>query len=304
MRILRELIHCDEPTAVALGFFDGVHLGHRQVLESAVKYKSEGLVPTAFIFSRTPKQNDRGRQLLTFDEKIKRFEMLGIEQLYVIDFESMRDTSPEDFVEKILSGVFNARRVFCGFNYHFGAGGSGDTAALKRLCGESGITASVSEPVEVDGAPVSSSRIRALLQDGDVATANRLLGYEYGYSGEVVEGNHLGAAMQTPTINLEIPGDIMLLRFGVYASLVNAGGKVYPGVTNIGVKPTVADDNAPNCETWMLGYDGGELYGERVEVRLIGFIRAEKRFPSMLELERAIKSNAETALKMIKRYSF
>lgn len=300
MRILYDLIPSEAETAVALGFFDGVHRGHRAVLSDAVACKKDGLVPAAFTFRHTPKPRDRNMQLLTFERKIELLEDIGIELLYVIDFDKVRRKSPEQFVREILSGVFNARRVFCGFNYRFGVSGGGNTDDLVRLCRAENILATVCAPVTVDGMLASSTEIRGLLRDGDVRRANRLLGYEFGIRGVTVEGNHLGSAMETPTVNLMIPHELVLPRFGVYASRVSFDGKSYIGVTNIGVKPTVGDSNAPNCETWMPEYEGGKLYGKEVEVRLVGFIRPEKRFESLTELEKAIKNDGGLALRMMK----
>lgn len=300
MQIFRTLSPYPANTAVALGYFDGVHLGHRAVLNEAVRCKSEGLVPTAFTFSSTPKPEDKRAQISTYDEKIELLEKVGIEVLYIIDFELLRDKSPEQFVSEIISGVFNAKKVFCGFNYRFGKLGAGDTEDLTRLCAEHGITACVCAPVEKNGVVVSSTEIRRLLQCGDVENANALLGYDFDIKNEVVEGNHLGTAMDTPTINLTFKKNIILPKFGVYASVVTVDGTKYAGVTNIGVKPTVSNGNAPNCETWLPLYNGGKLYGKTVEVRLKKFIRPEQKFDSIDELQAAIKRDGKTAVEITK----
>lgn len=299
MRIMRELIPCGDETAVALGFFDGVHRGHRAVLADAVDCKRQGLVPAVFTFSHTPKPGDRNMQLSTFERKARLFEELGIELLYVIDFNDIRSKTPEQFVSQILKEKLNAKRAFCGFNYRFGLNGSGDTSDLISLCKAQGILATVCAPVTVGGLLASSTEIRALLKKGDIRLANRLLGYEYTISGRAVRGNHIGSEMSTPTINLTIAHELALPKFGVYASVASFDGKSYTGVTNIGVKPTVGDYNAPNCETWMPRFEGGELYDKQVEVRLIGFIRPEKRFENLAELEKAIKQDGNLALRMI-----
>ncbi len=302
MRILYDLTRSDKPTAVALGFFDGLHRGHKVVLGDAVACKPLGLLPTAFTFSRTPKPGDRNMQLLTFERKVKLLEETGIELLYVIDFETIRNKTPKQFVDEVLFGVFNAKRVFCGFNYRFGVRGSGDTSDLMKLCAERNIYATVCAPVTVGGKLASSTQIRKLLKNGDVREANRLLGYEFEISGKSVEGNRIGSSMETPTINLQIPHELVLPKFGVYASRVSFDGLSFAGVTNIGVKPTIGDYNAPNCETWMPNYHGGDLYGKHVSVRLLGFIREEKRFESIKELERAIKRDGQLALQMMGEY--
>ncbi len=299
MRIYTELIKSEQPTAVALGFFDGVHLGHRAVLSAAVSCKSEGLVPAAFTFSSTPKSRDNGAQLTTPLQKAELLEKLGIEILYVIDFEIIRDKTPEQFVREILAGIFGAKKVFCGFNYHFGRGGTGDRDMLKGLCSACGIEAKVLEPVKVDGKIASSTEIRNALRSGDIALANKLLGYDFTIRSEVVEGKHLGTAMDTPTVNLCFEEGLIVPRYGVYASLVTFDGRTFPGVTNIGVKPTVSDSDRPNCETWLMLFEGGDLYGKTVEVRLKAFIRPEQKFSGTYELRAAIKRDGETALGLL-----
>ena len=127
MRVFRDLTPSDKKTAAALGYFDGIHLGHKAVLNLALEAKGRGLVPTAFTFSSTPKSKDKNSQLLTYDEKVAMLENLGIEILYILDFEKLKDKSPESFVREIIKKVFNAGEVFCAFNYHFVKLGKGDT---------------------------------------------------------------------------------------------------------------------------------------------------------------------------------
>ncbi len=302
MQIFRDLSPYSSDTAVALGYFDGVHLGHRAVLGEAVRCKSEGLVPTAFTFSSTPKSEDANSQLTTYGEKIALLEKIGIEVLYILDFELVKDKSPEQFVREIINGVFRARKVFCGFNYRFGKHGAGGTNDLIRLCTNFGITAGVCAPVKKNGVVVSSTEIRRKLKNGDVEDANTLLGYDFGLKSKVIEGNHIGSSMDTPTINLTFDESIILPKFGVYASIVTVDGKRHAGVTNIGIKPTVSEGNAPNCETWLPLWGGGDLYGKTVDVRLKKFIRPEQKFSSLGELKSAIKRDGKTAVEITNEF--
>ena len=300
MRVYRELMPCGYPTAVALGYFDGLHLGHQAVIEAAVACKAEGLSPTVFTFEKTPKHGTEHAQLLPFNEKVKLLEKMGVEILYVIDFYRIKNLIPEEFVGDVLKRVFSAKKVFCGYSYHFGKHGAGTSADLDEICDAFGIEATVIPPVSVGGELVSSTKIRDCLRSGDIGRANKMLGYKFGYVNRSVEGNHIGTAMGTPTINLPLGEDLLLPKFGVYASEVTIEGKAYTGVTNIGVRPTVSSENKPNCETWLPDYCGGELYGKRVEVRLAEFIRPEKKFQSLAELEEAIKQDGKTAVDKIK----
>ncbi len=300
MLIFRELTEAPRSTAVALGFFDGVHLGHQSVIRAAVACKSQGLAPTVFTFSSTPKKGTEQSQLTGFDEKARIFEQLGVEILYIIDFNSVKNKTPEEFVSEVIKNVFRAKKVFCGYNYHFGKNGTATSDDLIRLCGEHGIEAEAKKPVKLGSQCVSSTKIREYLKDGKIIEANRMLGYDFGIASESVEGRHLGTAMNTPTINLNFESNRLIPRYGVYASVVIIGGEKYIGVTNIGVKPTVSDKGIPNCETWMPLYKGGELYGKRVEVKLREFLRPEKKFKSLAELQQSIRNDGETAVRILK----
>ena len=301
MRVLRDLTPSDKKTAVALGYFDGIHLGHKAVIGKAVDAKKSGLVPAAFTFSSTPKSKDKNSQLLTYNEKLGIFENLGIEILYILDFEKLKDYSPEDFVKKIISEVFNAGEVFCGFNYRFGKTGAGSTDELKKLCNKENIKVGICNPVELDGDLVCSTEIRNALKNGDIKKANRFLGYDFGLKSEVLKGNNIGSKIDTPTINQKFENGIILPKFGVYASIVTIENERYTGVTNIGVKPTVGSRNLPNCETWMPEYKGDNLYGKTVDVRLKEFIRPERKFNSLDELKAEIINNGKTAIKLLSK---
>ncbi len=299
MRVFRDLTPSDKKTAAALGYFDGIHLGHKAVLNLALEAKSRGLVPTAFTFSSTPKSKDKNSQLLTYDEKVAMLENLGIEILYILDFEKLKDKSPESFVREIIKKVFNAGEVFCGFNYHFGKLGKGDTDTLKKLCKEENIGVRICNPVKLGDTVVCSTEIRNALKKGDIKKANALLGYDFGLKSTSVKGNHIGSKMNTPTINLRFADGIILPKFGVYASKVTIDDTEYIGVTNIGIKPTVGDRNLPNCETWLPEYSGGDLYGKTIDVRLKEFIRPEKKFDNLDELKKEIQNNGKTAVEIL-----
>ncbi len=298
MRIFRSPEKSTDPTAVALGFFDGVHLGHRAVIGAAAKCRAEGLCPAVFTFSSPPRSKKDAEQLTDFDEKLILFEKLGIERVYALDFEEIKNKTPEEFVIEIVKGAFNAQKVFCGFNFLFGCRGAGNTRTLKAIGERIGIEIGVVEPVLVDGEVVSSTRIRSLLREGEIEKANVLLGHDFGLRAKAVEGRHIGTLMDTPTINLEFGKGRALPKFGVYGSVVTFDGEKYAGVTNIGVRPTVGDNNAPNCETFIPGYKGGALYGREIDVRLKSFIRPERKFSSLDELKSAIQSDAEKAYQL------
>lgn len=301
MRVFRDLTFSDKKTAVALGYFDGIHLGHKAVLQKALDAKNRGLAPAAFTFSSTPKSKDKNSQLLTYGEKLNMLEKFGIEELYILDFEKLKDYSPEDFVKKIIAEVFNAEEVFCGFNYRFGKLGAGNTDELKKLCAKENIKLGICEPVKLDGDLVCSTEIRNALKNGDIKKANRFLGYDFGLKSEVLKGKRIGSKIDTPTINQKFENGIILPKFGVYASIVTIDKETFIGVTNIGIKPTVGSRNLPNCETYMPEYKGSDLYGKTVDVRLKEFIRPERKFHSLDELKKEIINNSKTAIKILSK---
>lgn len=285
---------------VALGFFDGVHLGHRAVIGGCVSGKGD-LPCVVLTFAESPAAV-LGRPvppLLTDNaQKAALLEELGADAVIFADFNAIRELSAGDFVQRILRDKLNARRVYCGFNYRFGRSGSGDTEALRRLCGVEGIAVHVSEPVYVGDQTVSSTRVRALLRDGDLESANALLGYRYRIGGDIGSGNHIGSAMGFPTVNIPIGEGMAAPRFGVYASRLLIDGAVYRGATNIGVHPTVGENARPLCETFLLDFEGGDLYGRSAVCEPLRFIRPERRFDSLKELTVQVRQDCESIQKL------
>lgn len=288
-------------TAIALGFFDGIHKGHRRVIEPVVCQKANGLLPVCFTFAQSPKSVLRGSPesaLMTEDDKLRTLEKIGIEHTFCVDFKTIVNMPAADFITEILAKQLHAKYVACGFNYRFGKNGGGDSKTLKALCDEIGIEAVIVPPEKVSGEVVSSTLIRKLIASGDVRRANELLCSHFGFCSVIEHGKQLGRKLGTPTINQPLCPELAVPMFGVYASAVTLeDGKTYCGVTNIGTKPTVGCF-APLCETWMPDYKGGEIYGETADIRLIDFIRGEKKFADIDELKDAIIANAATAKKI------
>jgi len=297
MKIYYDLTPSNGDSAVALGSFDGLHIGHQTVISSAIAGKKQGLVPTVFTFAANPLADLGGRaggEIITQEQKIALLEDLGVEQLYVFKFAAVKDLSPEEFVDKILIGICHAKEVCCGFNFTFGCGGRANSQMLSELCAERGIRADVSDAVLVDGEPVSSTRIRSLIAAGDVDEAAVLLGRPYGYRSAVQHGRQIGRGLGTPTLNQAISEDFVLPRFGVYASKVYFEAQEYAGVTNVGIKPTVGSPCAL-AETWMPDYHGPDLYDKIVRVDLMKFLRPERKFAGLDELKLEIIKNGEQA---------
>ncbi|MDR1564433.1 MAG: riboflavin biosynthesis protein RibF [Oscillospiraceae bacterium] len=285
-----EITFIPNSTAIALGIFNGIHRGHTKIISTAVKCGGDIVV-----FS-LKNSNKKGGKLLTQSMRTNILERMGVNTLLEPDFEQLRSLSPSEFVSDILKATLNAQNVVCGFNYLFGKGAQGTPELLCELCAKQGITAHVLPPVEEDGAAVSSSRIIALLQNGDVKAANRLLGRPFCYDYEVQYGNQVGRLMGTPTFNQHFEPDFCIPKFGVYASIVRYEGALYSAVTNIGIKPTVGSA-FPLSETWIPNFNA-DLYGKRVEVFLQEFLRDEARFSGIDLLREAILKDAERALEI------
>lgn len=293
----------NEKTSVALGFFDGMHIGHKAVIDGACDAaKREGLVPAAFMIRERPRLPKFGSRIDIFitpyDVKVSVLEEnFGIRSLYAPFFEEIKDLTPEVFFERDIIGVLNAGYVVCGEDFRFGKNRAGDPALLASLCERAGIGFEAVPPVCVGGEKVSSTMIRELIRAGDVKTANSLMLKILSYALPVVHGKELGRTIGFPTINQEIPPFMVHPKHGVYISYAVLDGKEYPAITNIGVKPTVKDDGAENMETHIIGYDG-DLYGETVKVCLCGLIRDERKFGSLGELQKQLEEDRKTAESM------
>ena len=284
---------------IALGFFDGVHLGHgallRRVAEAA---GAEQAVPCAFTFDRSPAAALTGRAvpLLTGVEDRRRLmeERYGIRELIVAPFSLMRDMDWRDFVTDYLQTELGVVRAVAGHDFRFGRGGEGTPRRLAELCAKLGIGCDIIPKVEVDGVTVSSTHIRALVAEGRLEEAARFLGHPHVLSGTVVHGNELGRTLGTPTANLLIPEGIIAPAFGVYASrVILPDGGTRPAVTNVGVRPTVNRGAAGvTVEPWILDYRG-DLYGKTICLELHKRLRPERRFGGTDELRAAILRNAE-----------
>ena len=280
-------------TAVALGNFDGMHVGHMAVLEAAKSFESEGLLPVAVLFDEHSLKAITGKapaMLMTVTERNRIINENGL-RIETLVFNEIRDLSPSDFVEKILVGRLGAAAVCCGYNYRFGKGASGTAQTMCEICGRLGLKCRVSGEVDVDRCAVSSTKIRGFIENGEIEKANKMLGRPFGFSSRVIDGDKRGRVLGFPTINQIIPEELAMPRFGVYQSVVTVNGEKFKGVTNVGRRPTVGTEKILS-ETHILDFDR-DIYGENVDVRLIKFIRPEKKFSSFDELARQIKSDAK-----------
>ena len=280
--------------AVALGNFDGLHIGHLAVIDRTIALAGESMTATVMLFDEHSMKAVTGAappRLITEEERADLFKKNGIEP-FVISFSRIKDFSPKEFVEKVLVNELDARIVVCGFNYRFGNKAKGDAKLLEEICIEKGIKCVIINEVVKDGMPVSSTAIRSAVECGDIEKANAMLGRSFGYCTEVINGDKRGRTWGFPTINQKLPEGLVVPKFGVYESIVTVEGQRYLGVTNIGLRPTVGTEKVLS-ETHILSFDG-VLYGKKVDVRLIRFIRSEQKFSSFDELILQIESDVNS----------
>ena len=291
----------ENKTAVALGSFDGLHKGHMSVIACALSFKECGLIPLVMLFDSHPLKSLTGKAPAEILQPELRAEILksrGVDNV-LVSFEVIKNLSCREFFTEILLKKLNAGAVCCGSNYRFGKGGAGDVDELKALCNEFGIEIKISPEISFDNSPISSTRIRQAVENGDISLANSMLGREFRYKYTVVSGDKRGRLMGAPTINQHFGKNFVIPKKGVYASVTVVGSAEYPSVTNIGLRPSFENEDL-RSETCILGFSG-DLYGKDIEVRLLQYLRGEMKFDSMEALGAQIKSDAEASKEIYKR---
>jgi riboflavin kinase/FMN adenylyltransferase len=305
MRIVRGLpaVPPDRrPSAVALGVFDGVHLGHRAILGAAVAHaRAAGSPALACTFEPHPMevlQPDRAPlPITTLDERLDLIAACGIDGAVVLEFtRELAAVEPEAFVKDVLVDRLAARQVVVGFNHRFGRGARGDATLLRDLGSRLGFSVEVIEPLTVDGVPVSSTAIRAALGRGDLDAAARMLGRPYTLPGKVVAGAGRGRTLGFPTANIA-PDRPVLVAAGVYACTVEVGGQRRQAVVNVGVRPTFGEEVLA-VEAYLFDFSG-DLYGQTIRLAFVSRVREERRFVSVDALRAQIADDVETARKRL-----
>jgi riboflavin kinase/FMN adenylyltransferase len=282
------------PTAVAIGKFDGVHLGHRRLLEEVRKKKQEGLLAAVLTFDPPPEvffgKGEAG-QLLTNGEKETLLTALGMDILAYFPLNGTTAAmEPEDFVGEVLRERMQMRHICAGDDLRFGAGGQGDSNLLKGLAERQGFGFDIIPKLCHGGREISSTYVRETVMKGDMPLAAKLLGTPYMLSGLVHEDRRLGRTLGFPTANFDPPAEKVLPPRGVYSCTVSCRHGEYSGITNIGVKPTVSGAGRVSVESHLFDF-GGNLYGEHIEVRLREFIRPERKFADVAELKAQIEED-------------
>ena len=269
-------------TALCFGTFDGLHKGHKKVLSLPIGFKK--IVVT---FSVPPKLIFSGEKelLMTYKDKLEALKDLGVDEVLTLDFELVKDMSPEDFLASLYE-KYSPSLICCGFNYRFGNKAKGDTETLKAYCEENGIALKVTESVNIDGKTVSSTLIRDCISKGEIEKANELLYKPFGFTAEVVIGDQRGRNLGFPTANQTYPEKMQKLKFGVYRSRVFIDGIEYKGISNIGIRPTYQTE-IPVSETYIYDFSG-DIYGKNIRIEPVKFLRSEQKFSSAEELKKAV----------------
>ncbi len=280
----------------ALGFFDGVHLGHQALLSACRRLAAENdCLPAAVTFDLPPSavlQNLQPNMLTTAQDREVLLHHYGMEEVRLFSANAQTlSMSWQAFLEQLIQ--LGAAGFVCGEDYRFGCNGEGSAQTLSAFCKERNIPCIIVPEQAVDGQKISSTRIRALLEAGNVENANRLLGHPHVFTGTVVNGRHLGRTIGIPTANLHLPESLLTPAFGVYACSVQVDGHTYTAVTNIGTRPTVGGSHI-TVEPWLLDFSG-DLYGRELTLQFHKFLRSEQKFDSLEDLRLQIQKDAAEA---------
>lgn len=290
-----------EETVVALGNFDGVHKGHQELIRRAVNTAiAANLKSAVFTFNNNPKNVLAGsrvvKNILYMDEKIRILHDLGVEYIVSVDFnDEIQTMEAGDFIRRILVKTLHMREAYCGFNYRFGYKGEGSPGVLMNVGLEEGFGIHVLEPYMVRGETVSSTLIRKYINGGDVDKCLAFMGRYYSTRGIVIPGNRIGRTIGFPTSNITIDEEMVTPANGVYITLCSYNGVKYPSVTNVGLKPTLEqDDKGKNMETHIFGFDK-DIYGKQIRVEFLEKIREEIKFNCVEDLAEQIRRDCLTA---------
>ena len=278
---------------IALGFFDGVHVGHRALFEEGRRLADKLSIPFAALtfFSETKALKPEGARLYTTEEKISLLSECSIDELILIGFDDIRTLTAEQFACELLLGECGCRYAVSGEDFRFGRGACGDFTLLKRLMTEAGADAHAVGDVTVSGEKVSTTRIKRAILNTDMEGAALMLARPYFISATVERGRGVGRTLGFPTVNLPLGEKELVLPHGVYKSTVEIDGTAYPALTNVGVCPTF-QKRASHAEAYIIGYNG-DLYGRNLRVNLISYLREEKKFSGEDELIKQIEKDIE-----------
>jgi len=292
-----------EKTIYALGFFDGVHIGHQALLAACRELAAQTGAKTGVVtFDGHPDTLVRGQTpklINSIEDRCLLLRRQGIQTVVTLPFdEKLRTMSWQDFF-RLLTKEYNAAGLVCGSDFRFGYRGEGTADKLRAACEAAGIPCAVVPQQELDGIRVSSTHIRQLIESGEMETAVKFLGHPHIFTGTVVSGQQLGRKIGIPTANLHLVARLLVPKFGVYACRIHTDYGEFPAVTNVGTRPTV-EGTGVTVEPWILDFEG-DLYGKTVTLEFHAFLRPEKKFDSLAQLQAEIRKNGEETRKFFEK---
>lgn len=290
-------------TIFALGFFDGVHLGHQALLKSCGEMaRLQGCKAGVVTFLGHPDEVVTGKKtelINTAQDRRRLLMAYGMDEVIELPFDEKLMTMPWQAFYGLLRNEYHAVGLVCGEDFRFGYRGQGNAELLRQVCAADGIPCQVIPQLTLGEIPVSSTHIRSLLQQGNIEEAEQFLGHKHIFTGKVIKGQQLGRRLGTPTANLGLPRELLCLPFGVYICRAKAEGVDCAAVTNIGIRPTVSGENI-TVEPWLLDYEG-DLYGKELTLEFYHYLRPERKFPSLAELQAEILKNGEQTRKYFEK---
>lgn len=289
MKILDFQSQYAPPIALALGFFDCIHLGHRALIRAAQEFSKRNNIESALFTFANDMSAFFGRepQIYTFDERIQTLSALNLDNVIAAKFDrDFMELSAEEFFD-ILNERFNVKAIFVGEDYTFGRGATGDVKMLRKLCAESEIDL-CEMPFELyDGNKISTSYLKELVKRGEVEPLNKLLGEPYMILGKISSNRHMGKSLGFPTANIPVYANKLTLKDGIYATTLTVAGKTYNAMTNVGAKPTF-NDYTPTIESYIFDFDG-DIYGKEATIRAYARTRDIVKFDSTDELKEQLR---------------
>ena len=292
-------------TIYALGFFDGVHVGHQMLLKACVRLaQAQNCKAAAVTFSSHPDTMVLGKTpglINTIEDRTQLLKQFGMDEVVILPFDKKMQSMPWQEFLAMLVTTYGAAGLVCGHDFRFGHHGEGNAELLVQYCQQNGMSSAVVPAQMLEGIIISSTHIRQLLEEGKVDAAEQFLGHPHMLSGEVISGRKLGRTLGIPTANLALPEELCKLPFGVYACKATVAGETYLAVTNIGNRPTVGGHRV-TVEPWLLDFHG-DLYGKQLTLSFYRFLRPEKKFPSLDALKEEITKNAGETRKFFENYA-